>query len=292
MELGLMTMPPDEDLELCHELGIKHGGMSFNVADPAETQKAIDHARSNGIEPMAIIGALPMPLDHALCLHEFAKILRFFAKTWDFKEIEVLPEPSCPYVSKGQYNVRRYQEVMKCGYETIKEVNPNILVYNGGIGQHGTLWTVQAFIEESLDYTDALNIHLFQFDGNPHRVVELIVGMMTHAHLWMKWRGKVKPMICTEWAYPTAKQETTYGSFLEDYKYIDPKNIPPRVYFEQGWIMKEVLESAAPMLDRMHLGSLHDNHSSNYWGGECGVKDKVATEFLIHWAKRRRVNNG
>ncbi len=297
MELGIMQAPDGEDIRRVRSLGITWANCGMSLDDPDSIYAEIENLAKVGIKAHGIVPYTDQTIAAPLFFHDFSAFLRQCAKLFPFESIEVWPEPNCPYVTKRQFGRRDYHDVIRCAYESWKEVRPETQVYNGGIGQHGGLWTVHAFIRESIDYTDGLNLHLFQFDGNPGRVVDLILGQVVRARLVMDWSGIEKPILCTEWGYPSSLIETSYGSF------IDPLGIPAHKEETQAWIIREVLNAVEPFLIRFHIAYINDVFESPYWGGYTGLKvatgrledyegiyNKLGYEALEEWVKLRNYN--
>lgn len=286
MELGMMGLPRDGELEAMYELRIKHCGVGAAAHAIESSWDGINKAVRLGLNP---IGIVPVDKEEAydgMFYYDFSKKLRVCVREFPYKVYVIWEEPSLPYIVGDKFKFRDYQTLLRVAYETIKEADPTIQVWNGGIGQHGGLWTIQEFLTQAIDYTDAVNLHMFHFDADWRRVVELISGLISRTMIFLESIGKPKPIVCTEWGYPTSENETTYGSF------VDPTGVVPAVRErDQALIVREVLRMCAPVMPQFHFAMLQ-SYASPHWGGHTGSIDengkKLASYYaILEWLKEQ-----
>lgn len=278
MELGTMGLPRLEMIDIVQELQIKHCGVMAGAHAPEGTWNGINQALRMGLNP---IGTVPVEQAEAydgMFYYDFSKKVRWCAKELPLRTYVIWEEPALPYIVGDKFKFRDYMTLLRVAYETIKEVDPSIQVWNGGIGMHGGLWTIQEFLTEAIDYTDAVNLHTFHFDADCRRVVELISGLISRTIIFLEAIGKSKPIVCTEWGYPTSENETTYGSF------VDPTGVVPAVReAEQAYIVKEVLDMCAPVMPQFHFAILQ-SYESPHWGGHTGLIDESGKKLASYYA--------
>ncbi len=93
------------------------------------------------------------------------------------RELSVWEEPNCPM--GGTENWPAYVNLLRAAYEAIKEVRPDALVYNGGIGIHGDTWKVGEFVDSGgLCYTDAVNLHPYLYGDSKDEMLEQLTGFL------------------------------------------------------------------------------------------------------------------
>lgn len=125
--------------------------------------------------------------------------LRLAARELPVKHWEIFSEPNCPFVTRRELLLNEYFEVLSCAYATLKEEDPNIQVWNGGMGFFRTMWGLADFLEGALPITDALNLHPFMFGSTWGHVAARISNLLLEGQWAMEVLHQKKPIICTEW---------------------------------------------------------------------------------------------
>ncbi len=290
MEFGMMQAPnldlPPKHRDWGHygNLGIKWCQLSMD-STPATVHYA-ERLISRGWKPVATMALEPEQIRNPNMLKEVEERCRAAAKVLPMvSHWEIWPEPGCPHVSQGRFSMVAYVDILKCAYNAIKEVNPNLIVYNGGIGQHGTLWGIEPFLEVALPYTDRLCLHPYIFDADPQRAANLICDLGGNAIAKMESLGYPDmKLIIGEWGTPSAKVHTVHTSFIE------VGGISPVAEDSQAYIVGKVLEGYESVTEIFAWAYVYDL-GGDFWGNHTGLvrvdgTPKPAYEVACAFAKK------
>jgi hypothetical protein len=190
--------------------------LSYSTTPIAAFDAAVESARSHGIKVLALVHKPPPTNDLGTdtdrtafksWLAQMVNRYKYYVKYW-----EILNEPNLHYEwniddsagsdqTKYADSVRRYVEVLKDGYQTVKANDPNATVLFGGLSE----WTVERYMDvlvttDAYRYFDIMSFHPYGY--NPTRVLSRFASFKAKMNL--KPTYAVKPIWVTETGFNTS----------------------------------------------------------------------------------------
>lgn len=122
---------------------------------------------------------------------------------------------------KDEPNGARYAELLKRTYETIKSVNPNLVVLYGGTAGVPLGYFEESFKAGALDGCDAIAIHPYNWSGVPEDMLNQFAGLR---QLLAKYNAPDKPLWITEVGWSTAQvSDESMKPFVQAFRYLGIK---------------------------------------------------------------------
>ncbi len=205
MRLGAMSFNPAIK-EAYTELGMTAAKIVFNFEEGRTHPLS---SQLGNLKPVADIRCHPSLVAEPTFVALFARFAARCARdSEECSEFAIWEEANCPITLPGS-NATTYARLLKATYEAIKEVRPDALVYNGGMGVHGDVWQFERLAEAgALDYLDAINLHPFCFA--PH----FFDFIATYERLFKSLGAYGKPFVITEFGIPSGIVASKYPSLL------------------------------------------------------------------------------